>query len=164
MAAPKTTQWTLEPHTRAKHEILKRYLSAWFPILSQGGFPEVLYVDGFAGPGRYSKGEEGSPIIALKAALEHMATLQSRIRFLFVEEREDRAAALEEDTLRDRKARQFFHRRSEGTNVRAGCFKPDEYVSALGTFVTSHVRFYRPVRVDRFPISDDRTDIEFPQL
>jgi len=34
--------WPLEPHTRAKHEILRRYLQAWTPILSDGGFPKIL--------------------------------------------------------------------------------------------------------------------------
>ena len=53
MASTKDTVWELEPHTRAKHEILKRYLQAWVPILSLGRFPKVLYVDGFAGPGIY---------------------------------------------------------------------------------------------------------------
>lgn len=94
MAAPKTTIWALEPHTRAKHEILRRYLQAWVPILTQGGFPRVLYIDGFAGPGRYSKGEDGSPIIALRAALEHKATIRGTISFLFVELDKERAAVL----------------------------------------------------------------------
>jgi three-Cys-motif partner protein len=31
----------------------------------------MLYIDGFAGPGEYSGDEDGSPILALKAALEH---------------------------------------------------------------------------------------------
>src|SRR6266446_7528365 len=65
MAAPRTTVWELEPHTRAKHEILRRYLQAWMPILAQGGFKNILYIDGFAGPGRYAGGEDGSPIIAV---------------------------------------------------------------------------------------------------
>ena len=26
--------WELEPHTTAKHAVLKAYLNAWFPILS----------------------------------------------------------------------------------------------------------------------------------
>ena len=65
MAAPQTTVWELEPHTRAKHAILKRYLQAWTPTLSLGGFPQIAYIDGFAGPGKYSKGEDGSPVIAL---------------------------------------------------------------------------------------------------
>lgn len=67
---PRTTIWELEPHTAAKHEILRRYLQAWAPILSQGKFPNLVIVDGFAGPGRYSRGEEGSPIISIKAVTE----------------------------------------------------------------------------------------------
>ena len=96
MAAPKTTIWDIEPHTRAKHEILKCYLQAWTPILTQGGFPEIMYVDGFSGPGRYSKGEDGSPIIALRAALDHSDRITARIRFVFVERDKKRARVLEE--------------------------------------------------------------------
>lgn len=59
MAAPRTTVWDLEPHTRAKHEILKRYLEAWTPILALGGFPEIIYMDGFAGRVDTRKGRTG---------------------------------------------------------------------------------------------------------
>ena len=95
MPAPSSTQWPIEPHTRAKHEILRLYLQAWVPILGQSSFPEVVYIDGFAGPGRYSEGEDGSPIIALNAALEQESRIRSEMTFLFVESRKDRA-----DTLR----------------------------------------------------------------
>lgn len=91
MAAPRGIVWKLDPHTRAKHEILKRYLQAWMIILSQGSFPDILYIDGFAGPGEYEGGEPGSPIIALDAALNHRSHLSARIHFLFVEEKESRA-------------------------------------------------------------------------
>jgi three-Cys-motif partner protein len=94
MAAPRQTIWPLEPHTRAKHEILKRYLQAWMVILSQGKFPEILYIDGFAGPGQYEDGEAGSPIIALDTALGVKPALTARVHFLFVEERDDRATHL----------------------------------------------------------------------
>ena len=94
MDAPRTTIWDLEPHSRAKHEILRRYMQAWMAILRQSGYPNLVYIDGFASPGRYSKGEDGSPIIALKAALENQARIKSAIRFLFVEERNDRARVL----------------------------------------------------------------------
>lgn len=94
MSAPTTTTWDLEPHSRAKHEILRRYMQAWMAILGQSRYPEFAYIDGFAGPGRYSKGEDGSPIIALKAALDHQARIGSKVRFLFVEERNDRANKL----------------------------------------------------------------------
>ena len=91
MAAPKTTIWKLDPHTGAKHAILRRYLQAWVPILTQGGFPKVAYIDGFAGPGRYEDGEDGSPIIALKAAVDRAARIKGDVIFLFVEEKPDRA-------------------------------------------------------------------------
>ena len=96
MAAPKTTIWELAPHTRAKHEILRRYLQAWTPILSHGGFPEFIYIDGFAGPGRYSQGEDGSPVIALKAAIGQTLPASTRIFFLFVERDPERAKVLKE--------------------------------------------------------------------
>ena len=95
MPAPKATIWKLEPHTKAKHAILRRYLRAWTPILTQSGFPKIAYVDGFAGPGQYEGGEDGSPIIALRAAMEHADRIRSEVVFLFIEERQDRAEFLE---------------------------------------------------------------------
>ena len=94
MTAPKTTVWELEPHTRAKHAILRRYLQAWTPILSMGGFPQIAYIDGFAGPGRYSKGEDGSPVIALRIAVEQTAQ-NTTVMFLFVELKQERADVLQ---------------------------------------------------------------------
>ena len=77
--------WSLEPHTEAKHRILKRYLQAWFPRLSSR-YGALVYVDGFAGPGEYDQGQDGSPIIALKAAKEHrLVDRLSGINFLFIE-------------------------------------------------------------------------------
>ena len=85
----------MEPHTRAKHELLMRYLLAWFPILGQT-FPQVMYIDGFAGPGRYSNGEDGSPIIAIKAALANRERIGGQVLFRFMEKRQDRADMLRE--------------------------------------------------------------------
>jgi three-Cys-motif partner protein len=90
--APKTTLWRLDPHSRAKHAILRRYLQAWTPILTKGGFETIAYIDAFAGPGRYDSGEDGSPLIALKAALGARPT--GRMLFLFVEENPARAEHL----------------------------------------------------------------------
>src|SRR5262249_8870033 len=89
--------WPLEAHTRAKHEILRRYLKAWQAILALGGFPNIVYIDGFAGPGRYAGGEDGSPIIALKNALALHLRRPSipRLIILFVEKDEERARVLE---------------------------------------------------------------------
>jgi len=94
--AAKTTTWKLDPHTRAKHEILRRYLEAWTAILSHGGFPTIAYVDGFAGPGVYTGGEDGSPIIAVRAALQHQKKIKAKVLFLFIEKEKDRAEMLQQ--------------------------------------------------------------------
>ena len=89
MSAPKSTLWSIEPHTRAKHEILRRYLGAWFPILSKYN-GRIIYMDGFSGPGEYSQGEPGSPIIALDVANSYGNRLTREVVFFFVDEQEDR--------------------------------------------------------------------------
>ena len=100
------TVWGADPHTLAKHEILRRYLDAWFPILGswQG---RVLYLDAFAGPGVYKGGEPGSPIVALEALLSRPDFPKLRrceFVFIFLEPREDRFAVLQEKVaeLQDR--------------------------------------------------------------
>lgn len=96
---PEETIWTLDQHTRAKHELLRRYLGAWFPILTIGGFHRrVLFLDGFAGPGVYADGEPGSPIIALDTLINHKAFEQlarTEFVFMFVESDSERASSLE---------------------------------------------------------------------
>ena len=86
--------WQIEPHTEAKHDILRYYLGAWFPILATTQ-RRLIYVDGFAGPGEYQGGEDGSPIIALKVASDHV--LKDKIQragrqlvFFFIEKDEAR--------------------------------------------------------------------------
>jgi three-Cys-motif partner protein len=86
MAVPKETIWEIDLHTQAKHEILRRYLGAWFPILSRYS-GRIVYIDGFAGPGRYKGGEPGSPLVALDVALTHRKTLDGELIFLFIDER-----------------------------------------------------------------------------
>src|SRR3989338_8237693 len=66
--------WKIDPHTSAKHEILKKYLQPWMAILSSTR-KRLVYLDGFAGPGEYlnEKDEKinGSPIIAIECYLGH---------------------------------------------------------------------------------------------
>jgi three-Cys-motif partner protein len=52
-------------------------------------------LDGFAGPGEYQGGEEGSPIIAIRTAIEHKLPLASEIVFYFIEARSDRREHLD---------------------------------------------------------------------
>src|SRR6266704_3546265 len=88
-AIQRDTIWPIEPHTAVKHQILRKYLDAWLPILGTYN-KRIVYVDGFSGPGEYTGGEPGSPIIALEAARTHRAELAGELLFLFVEERQDR--------------------------------------------------------------------------
>ena len=96
MAVPKETIWELDPHGRAKHEILRRYLGAWFPILGSWK-DQILYVDGFCGPGRYKGGEPGSPVIALEVAKSHRQALKGEVLFWFVDEQRDRIEHLKRE-------------------------------------------------------------------
>lgn len=89
MTVPKETIWPLEPHTLAKHRILKLYLQAWFPILSSI-HQKVVYIDGFCGPGRYKGGEPGSPLIVLELAVNHTKQLQDQIVFWFIDNEQKR--------------------------------------------------------------------------
>lgn len=93
MTLPDETLWAIEPHTEAKHKILRKYLDAWFPIMATY-HGRIVYLDGFAGPGRYTGGQPGSPIIALESAKNHSAPLGAELVFLFIEQRQDRAAHL----------------------------------------------------------------------
>lgn len=76
--------WPLEPHTKAKHDLLQSYLGGWFPILGTYS-GRIVFIDGFAGPGIYRDGEPGSPIVALRTLLDH-GHLQrlTNCEFLFV--------------------------------------------------------------------------------
>jgi three-Cys-motif partner protein len=66
----------LEEHTRRKHKILREYLERYLTVrcvLPQQTKFRLAIVEGFAGGGRYKKGEPGSPLIfltELRAAAE----------------------------------------------------------------------------------------------
>ncbi|MFD1149082.1 three-Cys-motif partner protein TcmP [Saccharothrix hoggarensis] len=80
--------WAIVEHTLAKHDIYRRYLERWFPILIGGSnaYPSATYAEGFAGPGVYADGEPGSPIIALEAYVKKVPTTRSLAKFLFIDD------------------------------------------------------------------------------
>lgn len=122
MTVPTETIWPLDPHTVAKHEILKLYLQRWFPIVNTF-HNRVIYVDGFCGPGRYKGGEPGSPIIVLDLAANHVKPLTGEIIFRFIDERKDRIEHLESELAEHRPPSHF--------NVRAVHGRFDEKLKAL---------------------------------
>ncbi len=91
MAGSSATIWPAAKHTLVKHLILSTYLKAWVPIMSRYlqkttvRQQSLLFIDAFAGPGRYQRGQDGSPILAIKAIIDHSVKLPVPVHFLFVE-------------------------------------------------------------------------------
>lgn len=92
-------RWSYPPHTKAKHQILAFYLDAWYPILASWS-GRVLFLDGFAGRGRYTDDSKGSPIIALQHLLNHKSFNKMKDRefvFLFIEANKENAESLRKE-------------------------------------------------------------------
>ena len=100
---PKTTLWPLDDHTRGKHMVLRAYMDAWLPIILST-FERAMFVDAFAGPGEYEKGELGSPAIALNALAQHssQSMMTGQVDYVFIEERSDRFVHLKNVVDRQR--------------------------------------------------------------
>ena len=96
---PKSILWPAEKHTIAKIAIVKRYSYVWATILGATfkGQP-LTYIDGFAGPGKYTNHEEGSPLAALRSLKDARANaaqwLAGDIRLLFIEKDAERCDTL----------------------------------------------------------------------
>jgi len=88
--------WTCDRGTRAKLEILRCYLGAWFNILAQGGVRDVVYFDGFCGPGEYEGGEKGSPVVAAELASSAVQKVEDfRVHIVCIDKRADMLRHLE---------------------------------------------------------------------
>jgi three-Cys-motif partner protein len=66
--------WVIDEQTKVKHELIKKYIASWMAILFAqqerlGISPQLLYFDGFSGPGIYYTDStktstcQGSPLI-----------------------------------------------------------------------------------------------------
>jgi len=68
-------KWVYSEHAHAKHAILITYIDAWLTILGRSrSKPDRLYVyEGFAGRGRYTDGEPGSPLLLYERAVRAAA-------------------------------------------------------------------------------------------
>jgi three-Cys-motif partner protein len=96
MSPPTIVRWAYRRHTRAKHEILEKYLEAWLRILGTR-HERLLYVDGFAGRGEYDEGQAGSPLIAMRVAQELVnAGKVGEVVCIFVESDADNMRNLKE--------------------------------------------------------------------
>jgi three-Cys-motif partner protein len=73
---------------------------------------KITYIDGFAGPGVYEKGEKGSPVLALEAALDHSHEFPVPVELIFIENDPDRCRVLEAELGK------YAHRLGTSRNVR----------------------------------------------
>lgn len=91
--------WVIEPQTRVKHELLKRYISPWMKILfnnqARYKIPEILiYFDGFSGPGIYYVDDAredtcpGSPLIVAEKANSYIEEKPTRKVTIFCIDKE----------------------------------------------------------------------------
>lgn len=84
----------------AKHELLRRYLGGWFPILGSWS-GRIIYIDCNAGRGKHATGQSGSPLLALDTFLKHHARdrilKNCEVRFFFIEANKENKEALEKN-------------------------------------------------------------------
>ena len=87
--------YQLKEVSKAKLRILERYFPAWAKILGSR-YPTLVYVDCFAGAGRYAGGEDGSPLRILDKAVKLVQRPNNHLRFIciFVEKNAEAAAQL----------------------------------------------------------------------
>ena len=87
---------TLKEVSKAKHRILEKYFPAWASIL--GRHHRLIYVDCFAGAGKYDNDEPGSPLIIYRLAKELVGPNKIRgITLIFIEKDKTKAARLKEN-------------------------------------------------------------------
>ncbi|MGC8540714.1 MAG: three-Cys-motif partner protein TcmP [Phycisphaerae bacterium] len=116
-----STVWKAAPHTKAKIALLQSYLERWFQILGVSRPSQnLLYIDGFAGPGEYTNFPTGSPIAALNAAERAVQLAGSRwiagnILLVFIDQNADAIDHL----------KKVFGRRSDA-NKKVKCLSMNE--------------------------------------
>ena len=147
--------WKKEEQTEGKHLVLKYYLDGWFPILGSS-HTRILYIDGFAGPGEYSGGEPGSPLIALECIRKHKSMDKLKgveIICLFVEADIDRANHL-------KMVLQKHHAIPDvELHVHSGEF--DDYMTELLDYLEKQKQYLAPsfVMVDPFGVKGSHMEL-----
>jgi len=78
----------------AKHRILSNYFPTWATILGQ--HPNLVYVDCFAGAGKYNENEPGSPLIIFKLGRDLINTKKVKnLLLIFIEKNKKNAELLQ---------------------------------------------------------------------
>ncbi|MBA7699489.1 hypothetical protein ES703_108186 [subsurface metagenome] len=120
-------KWEYREHTKVKHVLLEKYLTAWIPILGKRN-PKICYFDGFAGKGEYIDGTLGSPLIALEVADSLSQYFGELICFFIEKDPEnfrnlERVLEMEQPKIRNWKKIKIIKENDEFANVINGIFK-----------------------------------------
>jgi three-Cys-motif partner protein len=82
--------------SRVKTEIVKEYFEAWRKIILKRSKGKLMYLDLFAGKGKYEDGSESTPIVILKIAMKD-SELRSRLITIFNDKNSEYVQQLSEN-------------------------------------------------------------------
>jgi three-Cys-motif partner protein len=141
-----TVPWDADPHTKAKHALYRQYLSKWVPIMMRGWGGDVTYAEGFAGPGVYTDGAPGSPVIALRTIVgdPKLRTSSRKMRLLFVDKDPRCTSLLEKQLTAAAHPVELADLPNYGITVGIEC---GECVPVLDQLLTQHKAWGRPMLV-----------------
>lgn len=157
-------KWEYQEHTRVKHILLKKYLTAWIPILGKWN-PKICYFDGFAGRGEYTDGTLGSPLIALKVA-DELSQYFGELTCFFIEKDPENFRNLEKVLERDqpklgsRQKINIIKENEEFANVINGIF---EYLEREKSILVPSFFFVDPFGFSGIPFTAIRKILENPR-
>ncbi|MCM1967997.1 three-Cys-motif partner protein TcmP [Streptomyces sp. G1] len=123
MAVPKEPTWPRDPHTAAKHDLLRKYLAAWAPILLSR-HEIATYAEGFSGPGVYKAGEPGSPVIAHGVFAGALQRHPKRLRMFLMEKDPRRVEELRRQMARAQERQTNYVNQRLSVHIDEGEFHP----------------------------------------
>lgn len=157
-------KWEYKEHTKVKHILLKKYLTAWIPILSRWN-PRICFFDGFAGRGEYTDGTLGSPLIALEVA-DALSQYFGKLTCAFVEKDPENFKNLER-LLRQKKPHiqnlqkiKIIKENGEFADVITGIF---EYLEKEKSILAPSFFFIDPFGFSGVPFSIIKRILENPK-
>ena len=161
-SAPK--KWEYREHTKVKHILLKKYLTAWIPILGKWN-PKICYFDGFAGKGEYIDGTLGSPLIALEVA-DSLSYYFGKLTCFFIEKDSENFKNLERVLEREKSKFQDWQKikiekeNDEFANVINGIF---EYLEKEKSILVPSFFFVDPFGFSGIPFTAIKKILENPK-
>ena len=157
-------KWEYREHTKVKHILLKKYLTAWIPILGKWN-SKICYFDGFAGRGEYIDGTLGSPLIALEVA-DSLSQYFGELICFFIEKDPDNFTNLErvldreQPNIRSHQKINIIKKNDEFAKVISGIF---EYLEKEKSILAPSFFFVDPFGFSGIPFSAIRKILSNPK-